>query len=462
MPVPPEILAAASDPAGGRWVLVIGAGCSVEPPTSLPAGAACAREAYRRLRLDGLLSQDCADPDDLSAVADAVYTETGRQAALVERLPLERFRSASPNQGHYIAAALLIERSLAGVATLNFDLAMSTALANLGSEDTVAIITGPDDITRLGSPNLIYLHRNADAPPEDWVLRSTHLETVWGNRWEPVVASSILLSPVVVFVGIGSPSAVLTSTVTRIRTALPQAGVRVHHVDPAPFAAQPFAAALQLPEADYHQSGWCDFMATIASRVLSEHAALFHQACVDLSIERNYQDHNHNLHDLTTAIESLDLHVFGRLRARWLLHAKDYAAIHAFDTQLIADLLLAISFLASALVASIRLRADGAIELRTQGRLIAVVGLASGRGVRTLLAVEATLAAQTKRFPWQEPIPGRILVTGYVRSGHIPTAPLSIVEDAEEDDIVNPRASSQLLCAYDLRDSADIMGALTN
>ena len=460
MPVPPDILAAASDPAGGKWVLVIGAGCSVEPPTNLPAGATSARAAYRRLRADGLLSQDCADPDDLSTVADAIFTETGRQTALVERLPLERFRSASPNQGHYIAAALLIERSLAGVVTLNFDLAMSTALANLGSEDTVAIVTGPDDIARLGTLNLVYLHRNADAPPEDWVLRSTHLETVWDDRWEPVIATRILLSPVVVFVGIGSPSAVLTSTVTRIRAALPRAGVRVHHVDPAPFAAQAFAAALHLPEADYHQSGWCDFMATIASRVLSEHAALFHQACVDLSTERNYQDHN--LHHLTTAIESLDLHVFGRLRARWLLHAKDYAAIHAFDTQLIADLLLTISFLASALVASIRLRDDGAIELRTHGRLLAVVGLASGRGVRTLLAVEATLAAQTRRSPWQEPIPGRILVTGYVQSGHIPTAPLSIVEDADEDDIANPRASSQLLCAYELRDSADLMGALTN
>ena len=460
MPVPPHILGAASDRTGGRWVLVIGAGCSVEPPTSLPDSATCARDAHRRLRSDGLLPQDCTNPDDLSAVADAVYAETQAQAPLVERLPLESFRSASPNQGHYTAAALLIERSLAGIVTLNFDLAMSTALANLGSGDAVAIVTGPNHIARLGNPNLVYLHRNADAPPEEWVLRSTHLEEVWEDRWEPVIATRILVSPVVVFVGIGSPAAVLTSTVTRIRTALPQAGVRVYQVDPVPFVEQPFAEALLLEEAAYYQSGWCDFMDTIASRVLSEHVALLQQACRDLRDERNYQEHN--LEDVTTAIESLDLHVFGRIRARWLLHVGNYAAIHAFDTGLIADILLIISFLASSLVASVRLRDDGAIEFRRNGHLLVVVGLATGRGVRSLLAVEATLAEQTTWSPWQEPIPGRVLVTGYVRGEHTPTAPLSIVEDEDEHNIANPHASVQLSCAYELRHSQDVLAALTN
>ena len=413
MPIPPSILRAASDPSGGQWVLVIGAGCSLEPPTNLPASAACAQEAHRRLRSDGLLSQDCPYPDDLSAVADAVFAETGSQAALVERLPLQRFRSASPNPGHYLAAALLIERSLAGIVTLNFDLALSTALAHLGSEDVVAIVAGPDDIGRLANTNLVYLHRNADAPPEDWVLRTTHLECLWNDGWEPVIATRILVSPVVVFVGIGSPAAVLTSTLTRIRSSLPAAGVKVHHVDPAPFADQPFASTLQVSEANYHQGTWCDFMAAVASRVLSEHVAQFQQACVDISNERHY--HDHHFQDLTVAIQNLDLYVFGRIRARWLLHRKDYAAIHAFHPELIADLLLSIGFVASALLASIRLRHDGAIELHRDGRLLAVVGLASGRGVRSFSAVEAALAAQIQRYPWHDPIPARILVTGYLQ-----------------------------------------------
>ena len=460
MPVPPDVLGAASDLVGGKWVLVLGAGCSVEPPTSLQTAAACAREAHRRLRLDGVLSQDCSNPDDLSVVADAVFAETGGQQELVAKLPVERFRCASPNQGHYFAAALLIERSLAGVVTLNFDLAMSTALAKLGSEDAVAIITGPDDIARLGNVNLVYLHRSVDAPPEEWALRSAYMETLWEDRWEPVITSRILVAPVVVFAGLGSPATVLTSTVKRIRAALPPAGVRVHQVDPAPFAAQPFATAAQLDKADYHQSGWCEFMDAIATRVLSEHAAKFQQACADLSRERNYADHD--LQVLTTAIEGLDLIRFGKVRARWLLHLKDYAATHAFDTQLIADLLLTISFVASTLVASIRLRDDGAIELWKDDHLVAVVGLATGQGVRSLLAVEAQLGIQMNTSPWRDPVPGRILVTGHVPTANIPTAPVSIVEEADEDDITNPRAPSRLLCAYQLRASADILGTLTS
>ena len=192
----------------------------------------------------------------------------------------------------------------------------------------------------------------------------------------------------------------------------------------------------------------------------SEHGARFRQACVDLIQERNYADQD--LEVLTTAIENLDLIRFGMVRARWLLHLKDYAATHAFDTQLIADLLLTISFVASTLAASIRLRHDGAIELWKDGHLVTVVGLATGQGVRSLLTVEDRLAIQMYTFPWQDPVPGRILVTGHVPNGNIPTAPVSIVEEADKDDITNPRAPSQVLCAYQLRASADILGTLTS
>ena len=201
-------------------------------------------------------------------------------------------------------------------------------------------------------------------------------------------------------------------------------------------------------------------MAVIAARVLSEHAARFQQACADLSQERSYADQD--LQVLTTAIEGLDLIRFGKIRARWLLHLKDYAATHAFGTQLIADLLLTISFVASTLAASIRLRDDGAIELWKAGHLVAVVGLATGQGIRSLLEVEARLAVLMKTSPWQDPVPGRILVTGHVPNGNIPTAPVSIVEEADKDDITNPRAPSQLLCAYQLRASTDILGTLTS
>src|SRR5205807_10141968 len=89
MPIPPPILTAIADAAGGHVLLVVGAGCSFEPPTSIPMAPQCARDAHAALLNDGvLLAGECADPSDLSSVADAVWAKTGGQAALVDRLPL--------------------------------------------------------------------------------------------------------------------------------------------------------------------------------------------------------------------------------------------------------------------------------------------------------------------------------------------------------------------------------------
>ena len=106
---------------------------STEPPTSLPLSNECAFEAHRRLIADGVLNDgDCSDPYDLSRVTDAFVVKTGSQHAMVDRLPREQFKQAEPNEGHMLAAALLYERALNCVVTLNFDLAMTSALCKLG------------------------------------------------------------------------------------------------------------------------------------------------------------------------------------------------------------------------------------------------------------------------------------------------------------------------------------------
>src|SRR5207247_1632711 len=133
MPIPAALLEAISHPAGGRVVLVLGAGCSFEAPTSLPLSRQCAEDAHARLTEDNILAPgDCSSPGDLSAVADAVWAVRHRQRDLVERLPVDAFRSAEPNEGYILAAALLYERALNSVMTLNFDLAMSHAMAAIG------------------------------------------------------------------------------------------------------------------------------------------------------------------------------------------------------------------------------------------------------------------------------------------------------------------------------------------
>ena len=81
-------------------------------------------------------------------------------------------------EGYLLAAAMLREQAVACMVTLNFDLAMSTALTYLGATD-VPVVAGPEDHHLLGVINLIYLHRNVDADPEEWVLRTSALADDW-------------------------------------------------------------------------------------------------------------------------------------------------------------------------------------------------------------------------------------------------------------------------------------------
>ena len=144
--LPSDLLLAISKESGGQVVVVTGAGCSHEPPTNLPLTKECARVAHQRLIDDGVLSLgDCTNPDDLSDLAEVVFTKTGHQVELVKRFPLERFQRAAPNEGYLLAAALLREGALQSLLTLNFDLAIFSALVSLGSVDDVAIVKGPHE-----------------------------------------------------------------------------------------------------------------------------------------------------------------------------------------------------------------------------------------------------------------------------------------------------------------------------
>lgn len=149
---------------GGRVVLVVGAGCSAEPPTSLPLSRELALNAHRRLVEDGVLDDgDCPEPGNLSCVADVVWSKTNSQRELVIRFPCDGFRQAEPNRGHLLTAAMLYEQALSCVMTLNFDLALSNALSQIGAHGSVTIINKPEDYVSLGLSNLVYLHRNVEA-----------------------------------------------------------------------------------------------------------------------------------------------------------------------------------------------------------------------------------------------------------------------------------------------------------
>ena len=92
--LPTQLFQAISASGGGRVVLILGAGCSKEPPTSLPLGGELSEDCHRKLVQDGVLSDgEVTDNHDLSAVAEAVYQNTGSQRDLIERFPQKRIQA---------------------------------------------------------------------------------------------------------------------------------------------------------------------------------------------------------------------------------------------------------------------------------------------------------------------------------------------------------------------------------
>src|SRR5579863_9870086 len=159
--LPDQLLQAVAD-RNGRITLVVGAGCSLDPPTNLKLSSAYSLEIHADLVRDGVLANgECPTPKDLSALSSAVWAKRASQEAVVTRLPRNEFRNACANSGYRVAAALMREGSVSAVLSLNFDLALSHALAELSADD-VSVVAGPSSTRDLGSLVVVYLHRNVN------------------------------------------------------------------------------------------------------------------------------------------------------------------------------------------------------------------------------------------------------------------------------------------------------------
>lgn len=373
MNLPPDLLIAIASKEGGRVVLVTGAGCSVEGPTNLPMAGQCSVEAHRKLVLDGILNEgDCIDPSDLSALADLVKSKRdGRQAELVDRLPITEFKNASPNEGHRITAALLVEGAIANVITLNFDLALSHALADIGVGSGVSVIAGPEQHSRMGRSNLIYLHRNIDSNPEDLILTTKALDEAWVDKWEEFVAKWAMVTPVTVFAGLGSSCGVLRHAAAKLKDAL---GKYVHllFANPDTFADAIFAKEMGISDADYVQCGWVELMRKLGERFHLETIARIYEACNELSQREGWVDpitggSAEDIEALTSLIKDLDMLSFGKARAAWLMKDCAYPKFEESHLFSIADLLLAIGYISGQLHSAIRIKSDGEVIFDLDG-----------------------------------------------------------------------------------------------
>lgn len=395
--LPLELLRAASDPGGGKITLIVGAGSSVEEPTAIPLAGRCSQECHDRLVADGVLNaNDCPAPADLSCLADAVMRKTNRQELLVDQLSRHyALKAASPNEGHLLAAALLREGVIASIVTLNFDLALSTAIGHLGVGDTIGIIDGPRDLSNQKAFNVYYLHRNVTADPEEWVLRTVVLQSEWQGTWQSVVAAKVLATPVVVFVGLGTPTAVLIESTKLIQAAIPHSN-KTYQVDPGDPSESAFFTALGLAPSAYIQAGWCDFMDALSNRVVVAQTARL--AIVAATMAERNQLPQEDIEPLLARLEEIGLLSLGRMRACWLLYDKPYCPDETFARELIADLLIAAAFVARVRNVTAVPCEDGIVEFRRGDRIVASHVFVSGRGTRTRLAIEGELSARQRRL----------------------------------------------------------------
>lgn len=446
--VPPDLLHAAAQ-RDGRIAIVVGAGCSLEEPTGLKLANAYSTDVHRQLVLDGLLVDgECTAPDDLSALASTVWEKHQRQSPVVERLPRQAFRMAQPNVGYLAAAALLRERAIAAVLTLNFDLAMTTALGALGAHE-VTIVAGPSNAGDLGAASVIYLHRNVDEmDPERWILRAEALADEWQGNWEEVISSRVMSTPVVVFAGLGSPAAVLTDTISRVRQSIDVSQHQAYVVDPA--ASSQFDVALALPLEAHLRMGWNQFMDLMAARVAAELCAALATAGEDLCAAHGWSDEAAFVADLCGRFHALGLVGTGKIKATWLLDRPAYAPDDD-RRALVADLLLAVGIIERAVGQQACFRSDGVVELPQPAGPPAVFLPVSGGGTLRWAALEPRVTEAIGRIA-KPGRPRNALVGGVqgLRPEEM-APPRDVVNGDLEFDIVRGASGPDLITVDEIR-----------
>lgn len=437
----------------GRVTFVLGAGCSLEKPTNLKLSSVYSKAIFDGLAADGeLTEEECTDPGDLSCVASAVHAKFGDQRRVVERLPRNDFRYAKANEGYLIAAALLAEGAVSCVAMLNYDLAVTDAVRQLDARG-VNEIAGPNHLADFGPSAVVYLHRNVNEQDlERWILRKEALDSEWETGWESVVAARIASSPVVVFAGLGSPAAVLTEAVIRLRALVPDALV-AYLVDPAEKSA--FADALDLPKGNHIRAGWGGFMRRLAKRMAVEARIELRRACDSLIAANGWPDPPATVERMCAAYEAAGLLRMGRIRSAWLTAGRAYEPDHPAQRELLADLLLGLGLLCGDANVDVELEPDGTAVLSVPTHPPRRILALSGRGTRRWSQLDPLLSA---RVTEPSTAPELVLAAGF--QGNRPAEwapPEDIVTSKDGDDITVGAPPPRVISIDDLRSDPGLL-----
>jgi SIR2-like domain len=433
--VPAGLLQAVSSDGGGRLAVVIGAGCSHEPPTDVPLAGTLSTDAARKLVMDGVMVEgECPDPGDLAALASLVFKKTGSQHALISRFPLARLKMAKPNLGYRLLVALMYERAVSYVLSLNFDLAVQNASAELGTPIDVVDTAGQPIPT---TPTLVHLHGSVNGSSESLVLRKETIDAAWRGNWEQVVANQILAAPNVLFVGLGSAASVLSETVSMISDAV--GGVRTfYQADVVAYGDSDFANKLDVPMDRYIRGGWSAVMTTLANRLAYEQVHTL--SITGAQVLRDNQCPEEEVAGFQALVgrkKGLSLLALGKMRSYARLDTKRaYIPRTAFEEELIAEPMAKLALICAKKGLFARPTLSGLWSLERDGRSLATALLASGGGVRRLAALEPNMRHICSCISEGSPSgPDIVLVAGTMPD----TAPIDhvdIIADEDRDDLI--------------------------
>lgn len=444
--IPGPLVAAVNYPAGDQVALVLGAGCSMDAPTNLETAKAYARQAYRDLVAQSVIPANCCDENDLGALADAVFKEKGSQKPLVDILrPL--LSNAAPNEGHKTAAALLAEGIVGLILTLNFDRAMDTAITMIANGAHISIVHDVFDLAQRTRRGLIYLHGDVESDDEKWVLRSKQIDGSWDGTWQEFVSHDFALTPNVIFAGLGSPTPVISDTVTKVRAVLPNTG-NVFQVDTMERVHNKLAAALAVADDAYFVSCWTGFMTAIGSVVAEKFidrlVARYPQFCA----QNKYTEE-----DLTFVRAALPTNILklGKLRAAWFFNKSEYQAFNSTAIDLMVDVIQGLAQAVRIAGATECVPLEDGMEFRKDGRRIFRVFSFSGGGTMHWTTFEERLRSRLLEFRKHDTTATVVFLATGVEVLDT-SVPEKIVPSGDPDAVTSTPPNHRYLSAQMLRD----------
>ena len=256
------------------------------------------------------------------------------------------------------------------------------------------------------------------------------------------------------FVGLGTPAAVLIDTTKRILEAIGSSNARAYVVDPAARGQSRFADALEIDSQDYIRMGWGEFMRALAQRLIEEQIAAVERSCAAQTQELGLD--SEDVTDLCGRLAEIGLPGLGQVRAEWMLDFVPYLPHQTGPTlRLFSDLVLAIRLVERTSGWKAEFRTDGIVEF-CKDRQVSRAMVCHGSGLMSTTVIDAKLRDRREYTRRQGPTASVALVAGAIQRPDV-APPSDIVAGSDPDDLLAGPEHFETVSISDLRDDPSLV-----